>query len=57
MATWAVDRAMSPAAAVASGDRAKSPVVVVVVGCWWPTDALEVGDGGEAEMSETGICH
>jgi hypothetical protein len=48
---------MSPAAVVAvvaSGDRVKSPVVVVV---GWPTDGLEVVDGGEAAMSETGICH
>lgn len=49
---------MSPAvvAVVASGDRAKSPVVVVVA-VGWPTDGLEVVDGGEAAMSETGICH
>lgn len=59
VATWAVDRAMSPVdvvavvVAAASDDRAKSPAVV---GCW-PTDALEVEDGGEVEMNETGICH
>jgi hypothetical protein len=58
VATWAVDRAMSPVVVVAvvaaSDDRVKSPAVVV--GCW-PTDALEVEDGGEVEMNETGICH